>query len=63
MKIDNLTIVLITFGVLIIAGSISLNMELEDPNNQFDEQVTMRIIIMLLLFAPISAYGFYKKWI
>jgi hypothetical protein len=63
MKIDNLTIVLITVCVLIIAGSVSLNIDMDDPNNHVNEQITMRIIFILLLLAPVSVYGFYKKWI
>lgn len=63
MKIDNLTIILITVCILIIAGSITLEMDHEDPNNHVNEQLTMRIIIMLLLLGPIVTYGFYKKWI
>lgn len=59
MKIN--TILLSVIVVTIVFGSFTLNMEMSDPNNYFDEELTLRAITMMLLLAPIAIYTFVKN--
>jgi len=47
--------------VLVAAGSLTVDMELEDPNDDTNEDQTMRIILVLLFLSPLVIYTVVKS--
>jgi len=50
------TLLLSILVIIVVVGSVTVDMQMEDPNDQFNEELTLRAMTIMILLLPVIGY-------